>query len=188
VRGVAQGEVSRGPAGSSVMGIKGTGSVWIGVAVPISVGVTLTIGTPVKVSVDGGERLSGTIEAWLPQLDAATRTQRARIELDNPEGSLLAGQFVEVELETGSASPQPWVPATAVIADGAQTRVIVQDASGAFRPVLVRTGRSSAGKTEILAGLSGGERVVVSGQLLIDPEANPPYALERLSPPTDKQP
>jgi len=80
------------------------------------------------------------------------------------------------------------VPSSAVIADGAQTRVIVQDATGAFRPVVVRMGRSSAGKTEILAGLSGGERVVVSGQFLIDSEANLSGALERLAPTPDKQP
>lgn len=44
----------------------------------------------------------------------------------------------------------------------------------------MRTGRSGGGKTEILEGLSGGERVVTSGQFLIDSEANLSGALARL--------
>jgi len=58
--------------------------------------------------------------------------------------------------------------------------VIVQEADGSFRPVRVRTGRSGGGQTEILDGLKGGERVVVSGQFLIDSEASLSGALERL--------
>ena len=75
------------------------------------------------------------------------------------------------------------MPASAVIADGLSTRVIVQDASGRFVPTAVRTGRSGGGRTEILEGLRGGERVVVSGQFLIDSEASLSGALDRLGDP-----
>ena len=64
---------------------------------------------------------------------------------------------------------------------GAQARVIVQDDKGAFHPVAVRTGRSADGMTEIVSGLQGGEKIVVSGQFLIDSEASLSGALERLS-------
>ena len=74
----------------------------------------------------------------------------------------------------------PLLPTEALIATGADSRVIVQDPDGSFRPVRVRTGRSGDGRTEILAGLAGGERVVVSGQFLIDSEASLSGALERL--------
>ena len=75
----------------------------------------------------------------------------------------------------------PLVPTEALIATGADSRVIVQDADGGFRPVRVRAGRSSGGRTEILAGLTGREKIVVSGQFLIDSEASLSGALERLN-------
>jgi pentapeptide MXKDX repeat protein len=56
----------------------------------------------------------------------------------------------------------------------------VQDAKGRFRPVRVAVGRSGDGSTQILSGLDGGERVVASGQFLIDSEASLSGALERL--------
>ena len=59
--------------------------------------------------------------------------------------------------------------------------MIVQDDKGAFHPVAVRTGRSADGMTEVVSGLRGGEKVVVSGQFLIDSEASLSGALERLS-------
>src|SRR3546814_15534725 len=51
---------------------------------------------------------------------------------------------------------------------------------GQFRPVAVQAGQSGGGFTEILSGLKGGERIVASGQFLIDSEANLSGALERL--------
>jgi Cu(I)/Ag(I) efflux system membrane fusion protein len=127
-----------------------------------------------------GETFTGMIDALLPQVDAGTRTQRARIVLDNPEGKLAPGMFVQVALQPGGARDAVLVPTAAVIADGTQTRVIVQGESGRFAPVIVRTGHSAGGMTEILSGLSGGEKVVASGQFLIDSEANLSGALERL--------
>lgn len=74
----------------------------------------------------------------------------------------------------------PVVPTEALIATGRDSRVIVQDPDGSFRPVRVSVGRSVQGRTQIVAGLAGGERVVVSGQFLLDSEASLSGALERL--------
>jgi len=75
----------------------------------------------------------------------------------------------------------PVVPDDALIATGSQTRVIVAEGDGHFRAVSVRIGRAAGGYTEILDGLTGGEKVVVSGQFLIDSEASLSGALERLN-------
>jgi Cu(I)/Ag(I) efflux system membrane fusion protein len=79
------------------------------------------------------------------------------------------------------------VPDEALIETGDAARVIVAEDGGHYRPVSVRTGASSGGKTEILDGLKGGERVVVSGQFLIDSEASLSGALERLPKTQDAQ-
>src|SRR5690606_8404870 len=75
----------------------------------------------------------------------------------------------------------PVVPDDALIATGSQTRVIVAEDGGHFRAIAVGIGRAAGGYTEILDGLTGGEKVVVSGQFLIDSEASLSGALERLN-------
>ena len=177
-------EGQRVNAGMPIMTINGLRSVWLEAAIPQGQAGDIAPGTPVQATVSArpGEMFRGHVEALLPDIDPATRTQRARIVLDNPQETLAPGMFAELQLQSGGGRSTPLVPDEAVIATGESTRVIVAEAGGHFRPVAVRTGRSSGGKTEILAGLEGGERVVVSGQFLIDSEASLSGALERLPP------
>lgn len=72
------------------------------------------------------------------------------------------------------------VPDEAVIADGSHTRVIVAKDGDRFVAVPVSLGHAAGGLTEIRDGLTAGQRVVVSGQFLIDSEANLSGALDRL--------
>ena len=177
-------EGQRVSAGMPIMTINGLHSVWLEAAIPQGQSGGIVAGTPVEATVSArpGEIFRGRVEALLPDIDPTTRTQRARIVLDNPQETLAPGMFAELQLQSASSRSYPLVPDEAVIATGDATRVIVADANGHFRPVAVRTGLSSGGKTEILAGLKGGERVVVSGQFLIDSEASLSGALERLPP------
>jgi Cu(I)/Ag(I) efflux system membrane fusion protein len=135
-----------------------------------------------------GQTFNGEVEALLPQIDPTSRTQRARIVLRNEDGQLVPGMFAELTLQAGEGAAVPLVPTEALIATGTDSRVIVVGTDGSFQPVRVRTGRSSGGRTEILAGLKGGERVVTSGQFLIDSEASLSGALERLQAPATPQP
>jgi Cu(I)/Ag(I) efflux system membrane fusion protein len=173
-------------AGTPLLRLNGTRSVWVEAALPPQATGSAAPGTPVDVSVDAlpGQTFTGTIEALLPQVDASTRTQRARIVLDNPDGRLAPGQFVQVALRPEAAGDAVLVPSGAVVDDGPRARIIVL-VDERFVPVAVRTGRSGGGMTEIVSGLSGGERIVASGQFLIDSEANLSGALDRLGTPAD---
>ena len=183
-------EGQRVGAGQTLMTLNGLATVWVEAALPQAAAATVRAGTPVTVRVDAlpGRRFQGTVETLLPELDEATRTQRARIVLDNPEGALSPGMFATVQLQPTRGEPLPVVPDEAVIATGEQTRVIVAEGDGRFRPVAVHTGRSAGGYTSILHGLRGDERVVVSGQFLIDSEASLSGALERLDQPAESAP
>jgi Cu(I)/Ag(I) efflux system membrane fusion protein len=64
------------------------------------------------------------------------------------------------------------VPSEAVIRTGARTLVMLALADGRYRPAEVRTGREGGGKTEIIAGLAPGVKIVASGQFLLDSEAS----------------
>jgi Cu(I)/Ag(I) efflux system membrane fusion protein len=64
------------------------------------------------------------------------------------------------------------VPSEAVIRTGTRTIVMLATGNGRYQPAEVRTGREGGGKTEILEGLAVGEKVVASGQFLLDSEAS----------------
>jgi Cu(I)/Ag(I) efflux system membrane fusion protein len=176
-------EGQRVSAGQTLMTVNGLSTVWIEAALPQAAAGAVRSGTPVTVTVDAlpGRSFHGTVETLLPDVDAMTRTQRARIVLANADGALSPGMFATVQLNPTPDAAVPVVPDDALIATGNHTRVILAEGDGHFRAVSVRTGRAAGGYTEILAGLHGGEKVVISGQFLIDSEASLSGALERLN-------
>jgi Cu(I)/Ag(I) efflux system membrane fusion protein len=175
-------EGQRVSAGQTLMTLNGLATVWVEAALPQALAGVVHGGTPVTVTIDAlpGQEFHGSVETLLPDIDSATRTRRARIVLANPGGRLSPGMFVTVQLRPADGEAVPVVPDEALIATGQQTRVIVAETDGHFRPLAVRTGRSAHGYTEILDGVRGGEKVVVSGQFLIDSEASLSGALGRL--------
>ncbi len=108
----------------------------------------------------------------LPEVNAATRTLRARVELANPGGRLKPGMFATLVFAQGTEAKALLVPSEAVIRTGERSVVIVAESEGKFRPREVELGFESGGKSEIRKGLSEGDKVVVSGQFLIDSEAS----------------
>ena len=94
-----------------------------------------------------------------------------RIELPNRDGRLRPGMFASVALG-GDAKPALLVPSEAVIRTGKRNLVMVTVAGGRYRPVEVQIGREGGDKTQILAGLAQGQKVVASGQFLLDSEAS----------------
>jgi Cu(I)/Ag(I) efflux system membrane fusion protein len=169
-------------AGTPMFRINGTSTLWLEADIPQGGTAGIRPGTKVTATVTAvpGRTFDGEVETLLPQIEAATRTQRARIVLHNDEGLLVPGMFAELLLHPEGGDMLPLIPNEALIATGSDSRVIVVGADGRFQPVRVQTGRSSGGRIEILFGLKGGERVVTSGQFLIDSEASLSGALERL--------
>jgi Cu(I)/Ag(I) efflux system membrane fusion protein len=168
--------------GTPIMHINGLDTVWVDAAIPQAQSDGITAGTPITATISAlpGETFHGKVAQLLPAVDPATRTQRARIVLDNPTHNLAPGMFADLRIAGAPSTPHPLVPTAAIIADGVHTRVIVALGDGRFKPVRVRTGRASNGMTAIVAGLHGGERIVTSGQFLIDSEASLSGALQRM--------
>ena len=166
--------------------VNGTATVWLEAAIPQASVGGIGPGTKVEATVSAmpGRRFAGEVEALLPQIEPTSRTQWARIVLNNPDGRLVPGMFAELTLQSAGAEQVPLIPADALIATGDDSRVIVMRSDGGFEPVRVRTGRSGGGRIEILEGLQGGEHIVTSGQFLIDSEASLSGALQRLGAPT----
>lgn len=170
-------------AGSPLLRLNGLDTVWVNAAIPEAQIGRVTSASSVNVELPAfpGQRFEGRIDALLPDVDAATRTQTARIVLDNPEHRLAPGMFAQVEFTASKeGSKSVLVPTEAVIATGTRSVVIVDDGKGRFRAQEVRTGDEADGKTEVLDGLKDGETVVLSGQFLIDSEASLTGTLARL--------
>lgn len=160
-------------AGTTLARISGVDPVWAYAEVPESQAHLLRPGARVRSRTPAlpGMDFDGTIQALLPQVDPATRTLRARIELANPDGLLVPGMLVQMALADTRGTTALLVPSESVIHTGRRSLVMLAEDEGRFRPVEVETGLESGGRTEILRGLQAGEKVVVSGQFLIDSEA-----------------
>ena len=106
----------------------------------------------------------------LPQFDAASRTLKLRLEADNPGYCLRPDMFVDVEFPVTFPSMLN-IPAEAVLYSGLRKTVFVDRGNGLFEPREVETGRQFGGRVEIVKGLREGERIVSSGNFLIDSES-----------------
>ena len=171
-------------AGAPLLRLNGLDTVWVNASIAEAQSGRVTAGAAVKVELSAfpGETFSGTVEALLPELDATTRTQIARIVLPNPLQRIAPGMYARVEIaHSAPATDTVLIPTEAVIATGLRQVVIVDEGRGRFRAQQVRAGGEGHGKTAILQGLKDGERVVLSGQYLIDSEASLTGALARLS-------
>jgi len=132
-----------------------------------------------------GQVFAGAIDYVYPDLTADTRTLKARIVLDNPRLELKPGMYADVTLGGVEAAPALVVPSESLIRTGTRSTIIVADGGGKFHPVEVVAGGEADGKVEILKGLHEGDRVVASGQFLIDSEANLRGAFSQMSAPQE---
>ncbi len=160
-------------AGQTLAQVSGLSTVWLNAAVPEAQAALVRVGRPVRADLTAlpGETVTGRVVAILPTAQAESRTLTVRIELPNRSGRLRPGMFATVHLG-GEAGSGLLVPSEAVIRTGKRDLVMVAGPGGRYRPVEVRLGREGGGKTEILAGLAQGQKVVASGQFLLDSEAS----------------
>lgn len=172
-------------AGAPLFKISGLRSVWVNAEVPESAASQVRPGMAVQATSAAfpGATFNGKVEALLPEVDTATRTLKARIELANPNRKLVPGMFASIRLAPRAGRDVPLVPSEAIIQTGTRTVVIAALGGGKFAPVDVVTGAEAGGQTEVLRGLEAGQKVVASGQFLIDSEASLRGALRRLGDP-----
>jgi membrane fusion protein, multidrug efflux system len=95
-------------------------------------------------------------------VDRTTDTVIARAVIPNPNGRLIDGQLVRVNLESGTPDEKVVVPQAALIADQGGVYVFVVD-DGKAVIKRVKPGAESGADVVIDAGLSGGEQVIVDG-------------------------
>lgn len=160
--------------GDTLARVNGLSSVWLAVAVPESDAGSITVGQAVETRLPAfpGTIIKGKVSAILPETNPDSRTLRVRVELLNPDGRLRPGLTAQVRLHRSNGQSVLWVPSEAVIRTGRRALVMLTEDAGRYRPVEVQLGQESDGKTAILNGLEEGQKVVTSGQFLLDSEAS----------------
>jgi Cu(I)/Ag(I) efflux system membrane fusion protein len=160
-------------AGQTLAQISGLSTVWLNAAAPEAQAGLVRVGELARVDLAAfpGESFSGRVTAILPTAQAESRTLTVRVELANRGGRLRPGMFATAHLG-GESRPALLAPSEAIIQTGKRNLVMLAEADGRYRPVDVEIGRQAGNETEILAGLSEGQKVVASGQFLLDSEAS----------------
>jgi membrane fusion protein, copper/silver efflux system len=117
-----------------------------------------------------GKDLYATVSNVPPVFDPASRTLKLRLEADNPGSLLRPDMFVDLEFSI-QAPRGLSVSEEAVLDSGMQKIVYVQTAADLFEPRPVEVGAIYGNRATITHGLAAGERVVTSGNFLLDSES-----------------
>ncbi len=133
------------------------------IPVPESYVKFIVVGDPVKVDVPSLDRtFPGKVTRLAFDVKEDTRTMHTEVDVPNPHHSLIPGVYAEATLSLDRKPDAVAVPLQAVNHEGDQTTVFVVDADGKVVDRPVKLGIQTAADAEVLAGLSGGERVIVS--------------------------
>src|SRR5262249_20717356 len=112
--------------------------------------------------------LPARIAAIAPTVDPTSRTVRMRCLVQNIEGLLKPDMFAKIKVRALTPHTVPVVPVGAVVAQGSETVVFVEEAAGRFRQRQVQRGREMQGALVVQSGVRPGERVVTHGVLLLN--------------------
>ncbi len=167
---------------TEVMSIASLDRIWVIVEVFERQSAWVQPGQQAEVELDyvPGERWLGIVDYVYPELDAQTRTLKVRLRFDNPATALRPNMYAKVTIYGTPGAAVVHVPRAALIRGGNSNRVVLALGGGQFRVQEVDVGIESGDRVEIRSGLSANDRVVTSGQFLIDSESNVDSALMRM--------
>lgn len=120
-----------------------------------------------------GRRIEAAAVTVFPEVDAATNTVRARLDLPAAAPAVYPGMFVKVGLVTGEQS-RLLVPLSAIVTRSEVSAVYVVGPHERVALRQVRAGDAYGDRREILAGLAAGERVALDPLAALQAVEAPP--------------
>jgi len=169
-RQVGPGQYVQANAPNPIFSIGDLSTVWLVANVRETDAPQMRRGAPVEVHVLAfPERVFRAKLTYVaPAVDPNTHRLSVRAEIANQDGMLKPEMFATFSISTGNESAAPAVPEGAIIYEGDTARVWVARDDGTLAARAIKTGRTSKGNVEVVAGLTVGEKVVTSGSLFID--------------------
>jgi Cu(I)/Ag(I) efflux system membrane fusion protein len=146
--------------------------VWIEAEIYESELPLVQVGQEVKVTLPSypDRSFTGKVDFIYPYLQGRTRTAKARVVLDNPEGILKPDMYANVEVEAGLGQ-ELVIPASAVFDTGKRQYVFIQQEKGLFVPKEIELGPRVGDEVVVRAGLQPNQEGVVNGTFLLDSES-----------------
>jgi Cu(I)/Ag(I) efflux system membrane fusion protein len=127
----------------------------------------------------------GRVTYIYPNVDEKTRTARVRMEFHNPGYFLKPGMFATVKVVSELEPSVLLIPDMAILRSGEKTTVFVALDGGKFDPRTVTLGpQAENDEYQVLSGVSEGERIVTSGQFMLDSESQLREAIQKMLEPT----
>ncbi len=167
---------------TEIMSVAKLDTIWVLAEVFERQAAWVKAGQIAKVELDylPGETWDGTVDYVYPELDPKTRTLKVRLRFDNQSESLQPNMFARVAILGEGVGDVVHIPREALIRGGSVNRVVLALPNGRFRSQPVKIGIESGDRIAIREGIAAGDRIVASGQFLIDSESNIEAALDRL--------
>ncbi len=135
----------------------------------------------VKLSSLPDREFRGRVTYVYPNVDEKTRTAKVRLEFENPGYFLKPGMFVSAQITAELEPSALLIPNSAVLRSGEKNTVFVALTGGKFDPRTVVLGpESEHDQVEAISGLQEHERVVTSGQFMLDSESQLNEAIQKM--------
>ena len=133
--------------------------------IPESVVAQIHLGDPVKVRVQALDKeIEGRVARFSDSLDRQTRTMETEIDFDNRAGHLISGMYTETRVSLREKKNALTIPLEAVSRNGDEATVLAVNAENVVQERKVRLGVEDSTRTEVLSGLSEGERVIIGNR------------------------
>lgn len=127
-----------------------------------------------------GEAFKGKVSYIYPQLDTMTRTLKVRLDFPNSEFKLKPDMYADIQLQIDYGTKLV-VPQDALLDSGTEQVVFVARGDGYFEPRKVKVGPKIDDSVVILSGLQAGEKIVTSGNFLVDSESRLKTAMGQMA-------
>ena len=118
----------------------------------------------------GGKQGTGKLIFVSPVINPDTRSAKAIIELENPEGKWRSGDYANASIVTGTQEAGVLVPKDAVQTIEGKPFVFVKN-EGGFEKRSVVTGKKDSEHIEVASGLAQGEEVAIGNTFVLKAEA-----------------
>jgi membrane fusion protein, copper/silver efflux system len=131
-----------------------------------------------------GKEFTGKVVYIYPYLNEKTRVVHVRLEFGNPTLELKPGMYANVRLARELQGNALLIPRDGYIDSGTRNVAFVYLGDGKFLPRVIQVGVHAEDEmVEVLDGLAEGERVVTSGEFLLDSESRLREAMAKMREP-----
>jgi len=156
-------------ATATLMTISNLETVWVTANVPESQLQSISKGqaTDIRLAAYPNKVIKGKVDIVSSILEPDTRRNKTRIEANNKDGLLKPNMFATVSVSIPQAK-QIRVPTSALLMNNDSITVFVEVAPWTFVRKTVTLGNEETDSAAILSGLNQGDKVVVSGGVLLN--------------------